>query len=118
MEDFTIIFYDLPDGTEPAKNFLLEELDEKMRSKMLASIRQLEKEGNNLRMPHSKYLKDGIFELRARSKTDISRVLYFFVIGRNAVLTHGFIKKTEKTPIAEIERAKKYQDEYATRRER
>ena len=47
------------------------------------------------------------FELRAKVGSDISRVLYFFVVGRTVVLTNGFIKKTQKTPSAEIEKAKR-----------
>lgn len=37
MENYEIIFYDKPDGTEPAKEFLLS-LDHKMRAKMLRTI--------------------------------------------------------------------------------
>ena len=59
---------------------------------------------------------DGIFELRAKVGSDISRVLYFFVVGRTVVLTNGFIKKTQKTPPAEIERAKQYREDYLSRK--
>ncbi|MBO5568469.1 MAG: type II toxin-antitoxin system RelE/ParE family toxin [Clostridia bacterium] len=38
----------------------------------------------------------------------LSRVLYFFFDGGQAILTHGFIKKTQKTPPSEIERAIRY----------
>jgi phage-related protein len=62
-------------------------------------------------------LDDGIFEAGAQVGSDISRVLYFFFIGRRIVLTHGFIKKTQKTPISEIELAKKYRTEYINREE-
>ena len=48
----------------------------------------------------------GIFELRAKVGTDISRVLYFFYYEGRIVLTHGFIKKTQRTPAGEIEKAK------------
>ena len=50
----------------------------------------------------------GIFELRAKVGTDISRVLYFFYYEGRIVLTHGFIKKTQRTPAGEIEKAKKF----------
>ena len=43
---------------------------------------------------------------------NISRILYFFVIGDKAVLTHGFMKKTQNTPPKEIERAEKYRHQY------
>ena len=63
-------------------------------------------------------LEDGIFELRAQAGNNISRVLYFFMLGNQAVLTHGFIKKTQKTPAREIKRAKKMRDEYVNRSRR
>lgn len=37
MQEFEIIFYDKPDGTEPVKEFL-GSLDVKMRTKMLRTI--------------------------------------------------------------------------------
>ena len=111
MHEFEIVFFEKDDGTKPAKEFL-DNLDIKMQAKMNRTIDLLEAGGNELRMPHSKHLVDGIFELRAEVGTDISRVLYFFVIGRKAVLTNGFIKKTQETPPGEIDRAKKYRNEY------
>ncbi len=57
----------------------------------------------------------GIFELRAKVGTDISRVLYFFYYEGRIVLTHGFIKKTQRTPAGEIEKAKKYIRDYIER---
>lgn len=116
METFEIIFYDKADGAEPAKEFL-ESLDTKMRAKMLRTILMLQNNGYELREPYSKHLNEGIFELRAKVGTDISRVMYFFVIGRKVVLTNGFIKKTQKTPQDEIERAKIYRVEYLSRKE-
>ena len=71
--------------------------------------------GPELREPHSKCLNDGIFELRAKQGSDISRVLYFFFVGKKAVLTNGFIKKTMKAPNSEIELAKRYRKDYFMR---
>jgi len=110
------VFYDGLDGTEPAKDFL-EGLNIKVRAKMARTITLLEAVGTALREPYSKHLSDGIFELRAQVGTDISRVLYFFIIGNCAILTHGFIKKTDKTPPSEIERAKEYRSEYLSRKD-
>ena len=116
MQDFPYqaIFYDKPDGTEPASDFLLG-LDKKMRAKMVWTINVLRAGGPEVREPYSKHLDDGIFELRAKVGTDITRVLYFFIIGKRAILTHGFVKKADKTPPAEIERAKDYRTEYLSR---
>lgn len=109
-----IKFYEDQAGRIPVKEFL-DSLDIKMRQKMLRSIQALQDMGVALRMPLSEALNDGIFELRAKVGTNISRVMYFFVIGNEAVLTHGFIKKTQKTPPREIERAKSIRDDYMKR---
>ena len=63
-----------------------------------------------------KHLEDGIFELRAQQGSDISRVFYFFYVGRKAILTNGFVKKTQKTPPKEIEKAKRFRSDYLKRR--
>ena len=49
--------------------------------------------------------------------SDITRVLYFFVAGGEIVLTHGFVKKTQKTPAREIERAKRIREDWRSRNE-
>ena len=106
--------YQLKNGTEPVKDFL-DSLDDKMRAKMLRAIKLLKENGNTLRDPDSKNISNGIFELRAKIGTNISRVLYFFFVGNKAVLTNGFIKKSQKTPIKEIEKAQKYKDDFLNR---
>ena len=114
---FSINFYDLKDGTMPAKDFIAG-LPAKMRAKAAWTIGILKTNGPKLREPYSKHLDDGIFEIRMQVGTDITRVLYFFMAGKKIILTHGFIKKTQKTPTSEIERAKKCRAEYLGRRER
>ena len=79
-----------------------------MESKAVNEIELLKNCGNNLREPYSKYISNGIFELRIKFSSDISRIFYFFYIGNKIILTNGFIKKTQKTPQAEIEKAIKY----------
>ncbi len=103
-----------PDESEPVRKFL-SSVDVKMRARILRMIDLLANNGTALRMPYSKHLADGIFELRISSGSDISRVFYFFIIGKKIILTNGFLKKTQKTPKNEIETAKKYRDEYLSR---
>ena len=71
--------------------------------------------GVALREPHSKAMGDGLFELRIKFSSDISRIFYFFVVDNRIVLTNGFVKKTMKTPKAEIELARKYKADYERR---
>ena len=109
--EFEIRFYEKADGTRPAEEFL-NALDKPMRIKMVKMISLLGELGFNLREPYSKPIDDGIFELRAQVGNNISRILYFFVIGKRVILINGFIKKTQKTPQKEIELAKKYRKDY------
>ena len=111
---FEAELYETANGDCPVKMFL-DKTETKMRAKTMQMIALLEEKGNELREPYSKPLSDGIFELRVKIGSDISRVLYFFVVGNKIVLTNGFIKKTQKTPRTEIERAKRYRADYLTR---
>ena len=115
MAKFEVEYFEKQDGSIPVEEFLLSQ-DVKMRAKIYRLLLLLEEFGNTLREPYSKSLKDGIFEIRAKQGTDISRVLYFFVVDRKIILTNGFVKKTQKTPSEEIELAKKYRKDYEDRR--
>lgn len=55
---------------------------------------------------------DGIYEIRVSSGNNIFRVFCFFDEGKLVILLNGFHKKTQKTPNAEIERAKKLKKQY------
>ena len=111
---FDIEFYTLPDGRKPVEEFL-DSLPVKMRIKAINSLDLLEQYGNQLRMPYSKALNDGLFELRIQFSSDISRIFYFFYIGNKIVVTNGFVKKTRKTPQTELKKAQKYKKEYEKR---
>lgn len=58
--------------------------------------------GPMLRLPHSRAMGAGLFELRPRSRSGIGRAFYCFVTGRRVVILHAFVKKTQKTPDKEI----------------
>ena len=113
--DYEVIFYDLPNGTEPVAEFI-DSQPAKMAAKIMWTISLLEDNVPSLRMPYSEHLQDGIFQLRTQVGSDITRVLYFFIVGKKAILTHGFVKKTQDTPPSEIERAQKYMEEYLSRK--
>lgn len=114
MQRFEVEYFEKEDGTYPAEEFILSQ-DVKMRAKLFRLLELLEEKGNTLREPYSKSLDDGIFEIRAKQGSNITRVLYFFYIGNKIILTNGFIKKSQKTPPSEIDLAKKYRAEYEKR---
>ena len=63
--------------------------------------------GPSLRLPHSRSLGEGLFELRPRSRTGIGRAFYCFMVGKRVTVLHAFIKKTQHTPDRELRLARK-----------
>lgn len=58
--------------------------------------------GPNLGMPHTRSMGDGLFELRLKATEGIARVFFCTVVGRQIVMLHQFVKKSEKTPKREL----------------
>ena len=79
----------------------------------------LKRLGINIRAPYSTPLQGdkykGLFELRTKFSSDITRVFYFLYDKNKFVLLHGFVKKTKKTPERELERAVTYKKDYEKR---
>ena len=113
---FEVEFYETKNGIQPVREFILSQ-EKKFIAKTLDMIQLLQDNGYQLREPYSKALEDGIFELRIKLGNNISRIMYFFYVDQHIILTNGFIKKTQKTPRNEIEKAKKYRADYMDRKE-
>jgi len=58
--------------------------------------------GADLRMPHSRAMGGGLFELRPKGPEGIGRVFYCTQVGKTIVVVHSFVKKTQETPDAEM----------------
>lgn len=82
----------------------IEGLDEKEIAKVIRTIELLEEFGNNLGMPHSRHMSEGLLELRVRGIREI-RIFYCFHKNK-VVLLHACIKKTQKTLDKELARAR------------
>ncbi len=85
---------------------LIQGLEKPSISKFSRLIDLLEQFGNQLSMSYSKKIGDSLFELRIRGRQEV-RIFYTFHQGR-AVLLHGFVKKSQKTPTREIETARNH----------
>jgi len=82
----------------------LSSLNEKETAKAIRTIELLEEFENDLGMPHSRHMTDGLLELRVRGIREI-RIFYCFHKDK-AVLLHSYIKKTQKTSDKELTRAR------------
>ncbi len=67
----------------------------------------IEQFGPALGRPYTKPFGGGLFEIRARGKEGIGRSFFCTVKGKEVVILHSFIKKSQKTPQKEIQIARK-----------
>jgi phage-related protein len=62
--------------------------------------------GPDLQLPHSRAMGGGLFELRPHGPEGIGRVFYCMQVGRQIVILHSFVKKTQATPDHELRLAR------------
>ena len=67
----------------------------------------IEEHGADLRLPHSRPMGEGLFELRCKGEEGIGRAFYCTMVGRQIIILHSFIKKTQETPTRELKTARK-----------
>lgn len=63
--------------------------------------------GPNLRLPRSRSMGEGLFELRPRGRSGIGRAMSCYLVGRRVVVVHAFIKKTQQTPDQDLKIARR-----------
>lgn len=63
--------------------------------------------GPNLGLPYTRAMGDGLFELRARGSEGIGRAFFCTLLGQRIIVLHACIKKTQKTPLADLQIARK-----------
>jgi phage-related protein len=116
--EWNIELYQKENGEVPVLKFL-ENLSPKHKAKAFWEIELLKEFGTSLKEPYSKAIKGdnykGLWELRVKFASDISRIFYFLPLEKTFILLHGFVKKTEKTPKAELEIAKNFMEDYLGR---
>lgn len=119
---YEIIFYENEKGESEILDFL-EQLRKKSHSNKDAKIQYNQAtfyiellQNNGLILPNNitKHIDDNIWELRPGN----NRIFYFYSDENCFVLLNHFRKKTQKTPRREIEKAKRYRDDYLSRKER
>lgn len=108
--------YVRPNGRNEFLDFL-EGLPQKDKNKLLTIIDQIQSYGLLIsqKMEWVKRLDSEIFEIRSKVSSNIQRALYFHVVDDRYIITHGFTKKTQKTPKSEIQHVKQLKIEFEER---
>jgi phage-related protein len=114
--EYEVIFYRRANGECPTDEFL-DTLPVPVRAKLENWVEQLEIQGPRLPRPYADIVRDKIRELRLKWGGGNYRFLYFFS-GRTIVMTHGFVKKTDKIPDEEIDRSIRFMFDFQERSHR
>jgi phage-related protein len=85
---------------------VIEQWPKGIRASYARITSQIKEHGPNLGMPYTKAMGDGLFEIRAKGSEGIGRSFFCTLIGKKVVILHSFIKKTQKTPKVELEKAR------------
>lgn len=101
MPKTTVVLYLEEDGSVPMLEWF-EKLLPKARAKCRARLGRLAELGHELRRPEADFLRDGVYELRAKHENVNYRMLYFFHGQAAVVVSHGFSKQQAKVPEREI----------------
>lgn len=107
MPETRVVFYQGEDGDVPVLEWLTRLLkeDRKGYANCVARIKQLAASGYELRRPAADYLRNSIYELRAKHNRVQYRILYFFYGQNVTILAHAITKEEAAVPDIDIERA-------------
>jgi phage-related protein len=94
--DFRIDYY-----SEDVQGEILS-LPDTLAARYIVLTRRMEALGPNLGEPHTKAFGHGLFELRLKGAEGIARVFYCTILGKRIFMLHCFVKKSQKTPQADL----------------
>lgn len=98
---YRVIYYISPTGENPVKKFL-DSLLKNQKAKVFRLFEIYQLYGLSLIIPHTRKLTDSpLWEIRIKGKDNI-RIIYIAHTKSSILVLHGFIKKTQKTPLKEM----------------
>jgi len=108
---FSVNFYKTSSLKCPAADFL-DSLTGKAAQKVTWVLKLIEETPKVPKEYFKKLLPYDIWEVRIRFSGEKYRILSFLYNNSQLILTHGFVKKTQKTPKNEINKALAYREEF------
>jgi phage-related protein len=107
LKRIEVIFFRTGAGGEPVREWLRSLSPIEDRKQIGVDIKTVEF-GWPIGMPVCRSLGDGLYEVQlSLARNRIARLLFYIDARGRMVLLHGFIKKSQKTPPAEMELARK-----------
>ena len=108
---WNVVYYKTNSGRVPVIEYIETQKPERIK-KIGNALKLLREFGIEESLLNARKLKGKNYKGLCELKIDNSRIIYFLFTGKMFVLVHGFSKKTLKTPIRELEVAKKRMKDY------
>lgn len=109
---YQIIFYQDSRGTSEVEEYIVNKDSHIKLNKIISYMRMLKEQGLSLGTPYIKHFDNDIWELRPLR----DRILFAYWDNNKFIILSQFVKRTQKTPKREIEKAKSYLEDYKKRR--
>lgn len=85
----------------------VQDLPNGIKADLFHIIELIKEFGPALGRPHTAPLGQGLFEIRAKGREGIARSIFCMLKGREVVILHSFIKKTQHIPAKHLEIARR-----------
>jgi len=88
------------------------EFPPKLLAKLLNIFEFIKISGPQLGEPYTKFIGNGLFEIRAKAQEGIGRSIFCYQKGNKIIILHSFVKKSQKTPKKDLDIALKRKKEF------
>lgn len=110
----TVVFFRSDNGVMPVRDWLLS-LSDSDRRTIGEDIKTVEF-GWPVEMPIARPMGNGLYEVRSDISGGAQARILFTIYRGNMVLLHGFIKKTQKTPVNDLRTARRRMQKFPQNR--
>lgn len=101
-QHYSVYYYISPSGDNYISAFL-DSLTQKQQAKILRILQYIKEYGLSAVLPHTKKLTGTpLWEIRILGRDNI-RVFYAVPLKNTILILHGFLKKSQKTPVHELQ---------------
>ena len=110
VPQFRVVFFKMESGREPVREWL-KELDKEDRKRIGEDIKLVQFRWP-LGMPMVRKMESDLWEVRTRLKNHMIGRTFFTIHDKEIALLHGFIKKSQKTPLNELKMARSRKEQW------
>jgi phage-related protein len=103
---FVINYWQNPSGKAPVEKYIDNIHNKEERAEILATLNGIQQHGTDAVGVDFRQIDGKLWELKIRTHGNQHRIFYVVLQRNEMILLHAYLKKTQRTPVNEIETAK------------